>query len=775
MANRSLQRSVGYLVALALLPAAGAASSHSTAPLALPAQGPAGAPIETTATGAPLPAPAAAAAPSVTKAPPEERPAAPAASTPAAGRPAVRVLPTGGIRMETAALLVSGQEGGPVPLAAVAYPLPGEGGKARLAVVVEIEGAALLAKQGADDGILHADVILYALDAQGGLAGSAERTVEVDLAQLGGEVRDGGIKLLGEIELPPGEVSLRVLVRNAATGDMGLRVLPVTVPAFGTAAALLAPVLPASREPWLVVAATPGRPSLLVSLLPGPPPAAAAPAASAASAAVPAALLAAAAERQGDLPAALPILTPDRETTAELLAYRLPTAADVHLEVLGSAGRVADLPARTLDRRATSIAGLEVLTLSFVPHAVPEGRYALRAKVGDTLSGLGQFLLLPDGGGGRAWAELTAISRAQASGGGAPGAAGEQARLRARRRKPETAVLLAAYQKSLDRLAAGDVTGASAAIADLEVGALTGEEMLTELELRELQLDLLHHWIGGGRDRLTAVLTLYELIYRDAWRRQRFLTAGHAGEMVMRLVDAYVKSDAPEARRVGAELLVALTPRATGAGLSELVLRALRRALDLDRDDEAALLCLAIDAERHGHYSEAVSWLERLAKAHPENREGRLRLALNLAKSGHGAEAERRLRAIAEAPGESDWVSAIAWQELARALIHDKKLDAADRTVAAGLARLPGDEKLMLERAYLLDLRGEPARAEEVLVHERSPAPATSGSSARLRYDELPQELLDRTWEEVRHGLAARYPSLAALLNAPTRSAEVLP
>src|SRR5206468_11382840 len=115
-----------------------------------------------------------------------------------------------------------------IPIAAVAYPLPGEGGMARVAVVVEIEGAALLAKQ--SDGLLRADVFFYALDPQGGLAGSAVRTVEIDLAQLGGEVRDGGIRFLGEVALPPGEASLRIMVRNAATGEMGLRVLPLAVP-----------------------------------------------------------------------------------------------------------------------------------------------------------------------------------------------------------------------------------------------------------------------------------------------------------------------------------------------------------------------------------------------------------------------------------------------------------------------------------------------------------------------------------------------------------------
>jgi len=395
----------------------------------------------------------------------------------------------------------------------------------------------------------------------------------------------------------------------------------------------------------------------------------------------------------------------------------------------------------------------------------------------DAASGLGQFLSLPDGGGGGVWAELTAISRARANGQDSGGEASAAiARARARKRKPEAAAILAAYQQALGRLAGGDATGASAAIADLEVKALTGEEMMTELELRELELDALHAWSGGGRERLTQIITAYELLYRDAWRRQRFLTAGHAGEMVVHLVDGYVRSDIEDAHKVGAGFLIALTPRATGAGLSELVQRALARALDLDRDNETALLCLAVDAERRGRYVDAVRWLERLAAAHPDDREGRLRLALNLEKQGHREDALRRLRPIAEEGGTGgDWITTVAWQELARAEIADNQLAIAERTLATALARLPGEEKLTLERAYLLDLRGQPGRAEEALGPERTPAPATSGSSARLRYDELPQELLDRAWEDLRHDLAARFPSLTGILNAPTRSAEVLP
>lgn len=77
-----------------------------------------------------------------------ETPAA-ATETPAVATEAapagVRVLPTGGLDMEGAALLLSGQQGGLLPLAVFASPLGPAAGGAATVVVIEVEGSALLA------------------------------------------------------------------------------------------------------------------------------------------------------------------------------------------------------------------------------------------------------------------------------------------------------------------------------------------------------------------------------------------------------------------------------------------------------------------------------------------------------------------------------------------------------------------------------------------------------------------------------------------------------
>ncbi len=105
----------------------------------------------------------------------------PAPPAEAEAPPAVRVLRTGGLRVETAALLLSGQQGGPVALEARALPLPGKiagaPDKGKVAVVIEAASRAL-ARAAAAEGLplLPVDVVVYALDGRGALAGSVIET-----------------------------------------------------------------------------------------------------------------------------------------------------------------------------------------------------------------------------------------------------------------------------------------------------------------------------------------------------------------------------------------------------------------------------------------------------------------------------------------------------------------------------------------------------------------------------------------------------------------------
>jgi len=154
--------------------------------------------------------------------------------------------------LQTAGEVVSGQEGGPVGLAVLAAPFKMPGGKAYVPVVIEIDGASLLA--GHEGAALPAEIYVYAMDGQGAVQDFFTQTVGLDLAKVGDAVRATGIKVFGDLELAPGTYSLRVLARNGQTGAAGMRVSSLEVPAFAQASpVLLPPFFPEPAGRWLVV------------------------------------------------------------------------------------------------------------------------------------------------------------------------------------------------------------------------------------------------------------------------------------------------------------------------------------------------------------------------------------------------------------------------------------------------------------------------------------------------------------------------------------------
>lgn len=151
-----------------------------------------------------------------------------AISLPVRAADPVRVVPAAGVGVESAALLMSGQQGGEIPFQALALPIRGEDGKARVLVRFRMDGPALLEGQTRD--VLRIETSLYALGTGGGVQGSVLETIEIDLAPQRDSVQRGGVDLLASLDLKPGAYSLRLLARNLDTGRLGVRTLPLPVP-----------------------------------------------------------------------------------------------------------------------------------------------------------------------------------------------------------------------------------------------------------------------------------------------------------------------------------------------------------------------------------------------------------------------------------------------------------------------------------------------------------------------------------------------------------------
>jgi len=661
---------------------------------------------------------------------------APAAVPAPPASPPLRVLPTGGLRAETAALLLSGQEGG-LPLAVLAVPVPGGGsGQTRVPVVVEVDGPALLA--GHEEGPLRVEVCLYALGAGGGVEAALLDTVEVGPDGLA-RLERSGLKFHGELLLPPGETSLRVLVRNPTTRSVGLKRITFSVPSFREVTpAVLPPLFAEPGEAWLVAHAAEG-----AAALPGAP----------------------------GLPAARPVLAPDGNAAFQALVYRLGPDAALTLELRKrGAERRTEMPVRLAERAvgAGGSGGFEVVSGSVALRGIEPGEYevrlALPGPVGPVFSPA-LPVLVASGSAGRTWATLGGPAGSEGSEAEAnPGDLARQRGSQPKRHRFAAGPLRAAYKEAIRPLAAGDEAGARTAVVAFETAHLvTGPETLAPEDLVEVQARVVGELSRRDPESVVALLLLYERLYHEALGRRAYLLANHDGERVFGLAEVYVRqSRSPAAKQLAAGFLVDLAREQTGISMTTFTRRALSRALTYDPGNEAALLTFAVENGRRGEARAAAEFLERLLHHHPKSVEGHLRLGLARARLGDASRARQQLAEVvaAEPPAEDRWMLSLAYQELARLQLSGGDAKAAAKTVEDGLKRLPGDAELLLEQAALLDRAGEHGRAREVL--DSIQARADGDSTPRHRYNQPADVALDRAWRALQARAAAQLPAVAA-------------
>jgi VWFA-related protein len=154
--------------------------------------------------------------------------------------------------LEASSRVTSGEEAGPLGVSVLAAPFRLSGtDTSYVPVVVEVDGSGLLA--GMQPGTLPAEVYVYAFDAAGAIPDFLTQTLGLDLAKVEPILKQSGLKFFGHLDLPPGSYSLRVLVRNGATGTYGLRVSALEVPDLDQGAAvLLPPFFPEAPGKWLM-------------------------------------------------------------------------------------------------------------------------------------------------------------------------------------------------------------------------------------------------------------------------------------------------------------------------------------------------------------------------------------------------------------------------------------------------------------------------------------------------------------------------------------------
>ena len=152
--------------------------------------------------------------------------------------------------------LVGGEDLDAIRLAVLAAPFRAEGGVAYVPVLIEADGLGL--QQGLPSFRLPVDVYAYAFDPEGRVRTFFSQALGLDLVKVGATLQRTGLKFFGHLDLPPGEWSLRVLVRNGATGAMGVKVATVHVPELAAGdPVLLPPFFPEPGGRWLMVREAP--------------------------------------------------------------------------------------------------------------------------------------------------------------------------------------------------------------------------------------------------------------------------------------------------------------------------------------------------------------------------------------------------------------------------------------------------------------------------------------------------------------------------------------
>jgi len=249
--------------------------------------------------------------------------------------------------------VVAGDDLGGIDVAVLAAPFKMSGERAYVPVVVEVDGKTLLAgKQGPT---LPTELFIYAFDADGVIQDYLTQTVGFEVAKVQPLLMQSGFKFFGHLELPPGDYTLRALVRNGTTGESGLRIVPLHVPAFATEAALLPPFVPEPPNRWLLAREQPRgdyKQAPYPFMLAGNP----------------------------FIPSSRPVMVPGQETQLALVGYALGDGqVEAQARVLGLDGRdLGPAAIQVLKREAGKPARL---VANVTPPKLSPGEYRLEVKL----------------------------------------------------------------------------------------------------------------------------------------------------------------------------------------------------------------------------------------------------------------------------------------------------------------------------------------------------------------------------------------------------------
>lgn len=659
---------------------------------------------------------------------------------------------TGGLETRSAALILSGQEGGELPLAviATAYGETTQGETAHGEAVQHPAGVDLWCTLGGEDVSsswpeeaedLLVEIYAYALDDRGGVAQYLSKALRLSRQQHAAMLAAGDpLHIAGRMPLKAGEYSLRVLVLLRQSGRLSMRVKTLVVPSSS------GPDDSAATSSSLAATSSP----LAMFLRPAD------------------GLLALAEPGGSRMPGVfhlngvdwIPQEWPDLNSNEKLFFLSEDIPPTVQVVVQDQNG--SELRRLTATPRAVpaTVALAEVI---LEPTGLPPGQYLLSLTTQeDTPQQRIGVRVRPEvvEGAGQAQAAIEQRSAAAAMAMDRPDAGGTSSAKSSERRQQD-----AAYRAALDLLASGNSAGAVEAVMRLEQAAMSGGTPKEEGKLTIVEMSVANLMAIKKAETLVPILVLHEELYRRYRRQNLFLLATHSRKLVARLIDLYQqRSETPEAKQVSAEIFTSQAGFLLELGSALAARNALSAALENDGDLPVALYLQATMSEALGDYPRAVDDLRRLADLDALDAAGRLRLAINLKRLGKkNAEAESILRHLV-AREANDWVTVVAIQELAASLWASGERQEAVTFLRGALERFPTASRLTIQTASFLDRLGRPGEARK-LLRSLETAEAGEGETPRLRYSQWPLEDITTVRRSLRQRQRQHLPALQKMLD----------
>lgn len=601
----------------------------------------------------------------------------------------------GGLDARSAALVLSGMQSGDLPVQVAAATLPGtaEDGARNVLLLLETSGDSLIAAAG-DDSELVVELHAYALGADGRVYDSRTRAFRLDLAIHGEALRAEGLELLSDFRLPPGDYSLRVLLLHRRSGHFALRVLDHSIAPVDSRSpgddGVDAPLFARPAAGKLVVKA--GTPALLESVLEAP-------------------VLPSAASRVvvGTTPW-IWIAGTKNETGLEAIVRAADDRAVAHYSLAS--------------RSATATPESGALVARVGPLDLPAGEYRLRVGSSDDAVGRERHFVLVTAHG---------PDRATTPGESEP----ERRRTTRPSQSSEVRAALAAYRASLEPAGPDGRDWSFDALLALETSIVGGRDVE---RLEAAEIEAVRALARRSPEALVPLLYLYGELYPVYVESERYDAAQHAGTFVRLLARFYDQTSRDDDRhRLSAAALASLGGFRQQAGAELEARSTYLAALELDETQVAALVGAACVHESFGDYRTAAELLRRARRVQPNLAEIQLRLAINELR----LDSKRAVRSLRQLTAGSapDWVSILAYQELARILVADGRLSEADALLAEAMERHPENQRLPIQRVAVLDRLHRPAEARRAL--SRIEPDTGNSDTPRLRYTGPPRALLD--------------------------------